>query len=64
VSKVGTVLVKAMDDQSAAAFDAFDEFDEFDWSWDDLPAALDSVIAGIAVAAGEDAISMLGPFLK
>ena len=61
MSKVGTVLVKAMDDQSAAAFDAFDEFD---WSWDDLPAALDSVIAGIAVAAGEDAISMLGPFSK
>ena len=57
---VGGALNKAaMDDQSGRINDALNEID---WSWADLPAIVDPIIAGIAVAAGTDALSELNLF--
>jgi SPP1 gp7 family putative phage head morphogenesis protein len=54
-------LVKAapMDDRYVPIDDAFDEID---WDWSDLPPLVQPVLAGVAVAAGTDAVSALGLF--
>jgi hypothetical protein len=48
-----------MDDQSGKIESALDNID---WSWSDLPEILEPLIAGIAVAAGTDALSELNLF--
>lgn len=57
---VASKLAKAaMDDQSGKIDSALDDVD---WSWGDLPPIVDPIIAGIATAAGTDALSELNLF--
>jgi hypothetical protein len=48
-----------MDDQSGKINSAIDDLD---WSWADLPPIVEPLIAGVAVAAGTDALSELDLF--
>jgi SPP1 gp7 family putative phage head morphogenesis protein len=52
-------LGKAMDDQTGKINSALDDVD---WNWSDLPSILEPLIAGVAVAAGTDALSELDLF--
>lgn len=52
-------LGKAMDDQSGKIDSSLDDLD---WNWADLPQILQPLIAGVAVAAGTDALSELNLF--
>ena len=57
----GTLFKAApMDDQSGRIDSAVSSVD---WEWDDLPAMVQPVIAGVAVAAGQDAVNALGSSL-
>ena len=49
----------AMDDQHGRIESALDGDD---WHWDDFPPIVEPLIAGVAVAAGSDALSTLGLF--
>ena len=48
-----------MDDQSGQISAALDDAD---WDWSDLPSIVEPIIAGVAVAAGTDALSELNLF--
>jgi SPP1 gp7 family putative phage head morphogenesis protein len=55
----GSLGKAAMDDQSGKIESALDNVD---WVWGDLPAIVEPIIAGVAVAAGTDALSELNLF--
>lgn len=56
----GTLVKAAMDDEGWRRID--DALDAVEWDWSDLVPVVEPIIAGITVAAGDEAVSELGLF--